>query len=123
MPRDLNLEQQQQQEERSTTPGSPPTLSESPNRMSGPSSPEPDQQRESSRSFTIIPSDQQYQPTANLHPLVRPLTISDLESVVALENSAFTDEADRATREKVCFVLFSFGGLVGLEVVEDIPFL
>jgi hypothetical protein len=37
----------------------------------------------------------------NLHPYTRPLTISDLESVVALENAAFPNPNDRATREKV----------------------
>ncbi len=44
------------------------------------------------------------------HPNVRPLTISDLESCVALENAAFTDPEHRCTREKVwlfaCLILF-----------------
>jgi hypothetical protein len=34
-------------------------------------------------------------------PHVRPLTISDLESCVALENAAFSDPAHRCSREKV----------------------
>jgi hypothetical protein len=36
-----------------------------------------------------------------LHPYTRPLTISDLESVVALENAAFDNEQERCSREKV----------------------
>ena len=51
--------------------------------------------------FIIIPHDQQYSGPPNLHPYTRPLTISDLESVVALENAAFSDPNERATREKV----------------------
>ncbi|KAI1457578.1 acyl-CoA N-acyltransferase [Annulohypoxylon moriforme] len=34
------------------------------------------------------------------HPNVRPLTVSDLESCVALENAAFEDPEHRCTREK-----------------------
>lgn len=34
-------------------------------------------------------------------PNVRPLSVSDLDSVVALENAAFRDPAHRATPEKV----------------------
>jgi hypothetical protein len=34
-------------------------------------------------------------------PNIRPLSISDLDSVVALENAAFHDAAHRATPEKV----------------------
>ena len=56
---------------------------------------------EPQREFIIIPQDQQYKGPANLHPYTRPLTISDLESVVALENAAFSDPNERATREKV----------------------
>ena len=51
--------------------------------------------------FIIIPQDQQYSGPPNLHPYTRPLTISDLDSVVALENAAFSDPNERATREKV----------------------
>jgi len=35
-------------------------------------------------------------------PLIRPLTVSDLESCVALENAAFANPAHRCTRDKVC---------------------
>lgn len=38
-------------------------------------------------------------------PNTRPLTISDLESVVALENAAFSDPEHRATPEKACRAL------------------
>ncbi|CAG8971293.1 hypothetical protein HYALB_00001460 [Hymenoscyphus albidus] len=111
MPRDLHLEQPQPQKQPSQDdkPGSPPTLSESPNRMSGPSSPEPESS--GSKSFSIVPHDQQYRPTLNLHPLVRPLTISDLGSVVALENGAFVEESERATREKIEYRLSKCGEL------------
>jgi hypothetical protein len=34
-------------------------------------------------------------------PLIRPLTVSDLESCVALENAAFANPAHRCTRDKV----------------------
>lgn len=58
------------------------------------------------REFVIIPDDQQLPHRggagSNLHPYVRPLTISDVESVVAVENAAFTNPEERATREKVC---------------------
>ena len=38
---------------------------------------------------------------AKLHPYARPLTISDLDSCVALENAAFSIEQERCSREKV----------------------
>lgn len=38
-------------------------------------------------------------------PNIRPLSISDLESVVALENAAFHDPQHRASREKVLMLL------------------
>lgn len=61
------------------------------------------------REFVIIPQDSEfrgqgnnkYKRPTNLHPYTRPLTISDLESVVALENAAFSDPNERASREKV----------------------
>jgi hypothetical protein len=62
-----------------------------------PTSPSPAQ-----REFVIIPQDQQYKGPTNLHPYTRPLTISDLESVVALENAAFPNPEERASRDKVC---------------------
>jgi hypothetical protein len=36
-------------------------------------------------------------------PLIRPLTISDLESCIALENAAFANPAHRCSRDKVSF--------------------
>jgi hypothetical protein len=60
------------------------------------------------REFVIIPEDQQniHRGGPNLHPYTRPLTISDVEACVAVENSAFTNPQERATREKVyeCFL-------------------
>ncbi|KAI1133753.1 hypothetical protein F5Y10DRAFT_4355 [Nemania abortiva] len=38
-------------------------------------------------------------------PLIRPLTISDLESCIALENAAFTNPAHRCSREKFIYRL------------------
>jgi hypothetical protein len=92
-------------------------LTESPGKV--PSSPDPDTTKpkdasppEPQREFIIIPHDQQYKAPTNLHthkgpsnlyPYTRPLTISDLESVVALENAAFSEPKERATREKVSF--------------------
>ncbi|KAH8804980.1 acyl-CoA N-acyltransferase [Xylogone sp. PMI_703] len=46
-----------------------------------------------------------------LHPYTRPLTISDIDSVVALENAAFTDPNERATREKFEYRLTKCGEL------------
>ncbi|KAI1775250.1 acyl-CoA N-acyltransferase [Hypoxylon cercidicola] len=41
----------------------------------------------------------------SFHPNIQPLTISDLDSCVALEEAAFADPAHRCTREKVrCFL-------------------
>ena len=37
-----------------------------------------------------------------LHPYTSPLTISDVESCVALENAAFENENERCSKEKVC---------------------
>lgn len=55
------------------------------------------------REFVIIPEDQQqhHGRGPNLHPYTRPLTIADVESCVAVEDSAFTTPEERATREKV----------------------
>lgn len=82
-----------------------PVMSESPN----PVTPRQfDDQQEPQRSFVIIPQDQQikgFHMHSNYHrdinPYTRPLTISDLESVLTLENAAFTDPNERASREKV----------------------
>ncbi|KAF4631393.1 hypothetical protein G7Y89_g6738 [Cudoniella acicularis] len=91
------------EDQKSPTP--PPTFTDSPNRMSsGPSSPVPTGSPEPQRQFVIVPPDQQFHSRSapsNLHPYIRPLTISDLESCIALENAAFTDPGERATREKV----------------------
>ena len=94
MPRDLEQEEK---------PAPPVLLSESPNTVAE----SPDQQQESfppveyQKQFVIVPGDQQSKAPKNLHPYTRPLTISDLESVVALENAAFPNPSERATREKV----------------------
>lgn len=45
---------------------------------------------------------------SSFHPNIRPLTISDLESCVVLENAAFTDPSHRCSREKVSHFFFSF---------------
>ncbi|EPE31340.1 Acyl-CoA N-acyltransferases (Nat) [Glarea lozoyensis ATCC 20868] len=104
MPRDLDLDLENNRERETA---SPPTLSESPNRMSGPSSPEP------TKAFTIN-SMSSSKVTGNLHPYVRPLTISDLDSCEALENSAFS-EVERASREKLRYRLTKCGELcIGL---------
>lgn len=98
MPRDLELERKKDNV-------SPIALTESPNRMSSSSPTTPTKPSESApgQNFVIIPPDQQVLDKApdNLHPYTRPLTISDLESCVALENAAFTDPNERASREKV----------------------
>jgi len=93
MPRDL-------EQERKKDKSPPITLTESPNRMASGSPISPTTEP---RNFVIIPPDQQVQSGAptNLHPYTRPLTISDLESCVALENAAFSDPNERASREKV----------------------
>ncbi|EDN96423.1 hypothetical protein SS1G_01349 [Sclerotinia sclerotiorum 1980 UF-70] len=92
-------------EQREGTPQTPPILSESPN----PVTPRQfEDQQEAQRSFVLIPEHQQikdFEMYSNshrdIHPYTRPLTISDLESVLTLENTAFTDPNERASREKV----------------------
>lgn len=102
MPRDFDFEKNHDK--------SPPiTLTESPNRMASDS---PAQAEESSlpspgQSFLIIPPDQQI--PDNLNPYIRPLTISDLDSCVALENAAFTDPNERASSEKFAYRLTKCG--------------
>lgn len=91
-------------EQREGTPQSP-ILSESPN----PVTPRQfDDQQEPQMNFVIIPEDQRIKnfhmysnSHRDLHPYTRPLTVSDLESVLALENIAFEDPNERASREKV----------------------
>lgn len=103
------------EDERSAAPP-PPLLTESPNSVATERTDSPEQQEEeeessssspssadsSSRQFTIVPKSQQSKasPSSTLHPYTRPLTISDLDSCVALENAAFTNPEERATREK-----------------------
>jgi hypothetical protein len=63
------------------------------------------------REFVIIHEDQLPQRGvggSNLHPYVRPLTISDVEAAVVVENVAFTNPEERATREKVCAYLLAW---------------
>ena len=81
---------------------SPGKVPESPNPNKAESKDTPLTEREPQKEFVIIAQDQQYKGPKNLHPYTRPLTISDLESVVALENAAFPNPDERATREKVC---------------------
>ncbi|KAG0649432.1 Arylalkylamine N-acetyltransferase [Hyphodiscus hymeniophilus] len=98
MPRDLDPEK-----------SAPVALTESPGKV--PSSPDPSKPKDKDSSpqpqkeFIIIPHDQQYSDPTNLHPYTRPLTISDLDSVVALENASFEDPSERATREKFIYRL------------------
>ena len=80
------------------------TLTESPSTVIESANKPGDRSSEYQREFVIIPEDQHHNAPANLHPYTRPLTISDIESVVALENAAFTDPEERATREKVSFL-------------------
>lgn len=85
-----------------------PLITESPNRM--PDSPvelstDSPAPVPGSKAFVVVPKSKQYTPT-NLHPYTRPLTVSDIEAVVALENAAFPDPNERASREKVRPFLF-----------------
>ncbi|KAL3418256.1 acetyltransferase [Phlyctema vagabunda] len=102
MPRDLT------QEDR------PPTLTESPNSVSD-SNPQDDlaEPENFGTSFVMIPPSQQQKAreSTNLHPYVRPLTINDLDSVVALENAAFPDPRERASKEKLAYRLSRCGEL------------
>jgi len=107
MPRDLS------KDERSADPV---TLTESPNSVMTERSPSPTSSEQSSpsterqRQFVIVPEAQQVEAT-NLHPYTRPLTISDLDACVALENAAFTNPNDRATPEKFKYRLSKCGEL------------
>jgi len=104
MPRDLDLEEDKPAPSVQLTE-SPNRLTESPNKPEENEPIEPIEATEYQRSFTIVPKDQQYSGPTNLHPYTRPLTISDLESVVALEIAAFPDPNERATREKLIYRL------------------
>ena len=96
MPRDLEAEK----------PSPPPvTLTESPNSVGTERSDSPHDAEESPTSnrgrFVITPEDQKNPAPTTLHPYTRPLTISDLDSVVALENASFPNPEERASKEKV----------------------
>jgi len=88
MPRDLGLEE------------GPVALSESPH------STEESEEQQTSGQFIMLTN---YQEQASrrldsigkLHPYTNLLTISDLESCIALENAAFPIERERASRDKV----------------------
>ena len=88
MPRDLDLEER------------PISLTESPH-----STEESEEQHVNGR-FVLIQdqkgdNSKQSNGFAKIHPYTRPLTISDLDSCVALENAAFPIEQERCSREKV----------------------
>jgi hypothetical protein len=99
MPRDIEHDKPAPVVPLTESPGKVP---ESPNSAKAGSKDKPPTEPAPQREFVIIPQDQQYKGPTNLHPYTRPLTISDLESVVALENAAFPNPDERATREKVC---------------------
>jgi len=101
-------------DQREGTPQTP-VMSESPNPVTPRQS---DDQQEGQRSFVIIPEDQQIKnfhmyPNSHrdIHPYTRPLTVSDLESVLVLENTAFPDPNERASREKLRYRLTRCGEL------------
>jgi len=108
MPRDLEQER----------PAPPVPFTESPNSVTTERSESPAGQEERNasptadrqRQFVLVPEDKQVKPT-NLHPYTRPLTISDVDSCVALENAAFTNPEERATREKFRYRLSKSGEL------------
>jgi hypothetical protein len=97
----MTLEEQQR--------GSPAPLTESPDSVRTERSESSSQHEESPtaehRQFIIIPEEHHKAPPSNLnlHPYTRPLTISDLDSCVALENAAFTNPEERATSEKASY--------------------
>jgi hypothetical protein len=88
MSRDLGLEE------------GPVALSESPHSTEG------SEDQQTNGQFIIL-TDHQVQASrrldsiGKLHPYTRLLTISDLESCVALENAAFPIEQERASKDKV----------------------
>ena len=100
MPRDLQLDKPDPSVPLTESPNSVITeRSESPGQNS---SEEESPGIDRGRQFVIIPEDQYVETrTTRLHPYTRPLTISDLDSVEALENAAFDDPRERASREKV----------------------
>jgi hypothetical protein len=88
MPRDLDLEER------------PISLTESPH------STEESEEQHVNGGFVIVRDQKgdesmQSNSSAKIHPYTRPLTISDLDSCIALENAAFPIEQERCSREKV----------------------
>jgi hypothetical protein len=78
----------------------PVTLSESPHPTEG------SEEQQISGQFIMFTDNQERASRhsisiGKLHPYTRLLTISDLESCVALENAAFPIEQERASRDKV----------------------
>jgi ribosomal protein S18 acetylase RimI-like enzyme len=96
---------------------SPVPISESPNSVATENSESSNQAEDGSplaarqRQFVIVPEDQQLQAPSTLHPYTRPLTLSDLDSCIALENAAFSDPRDRASPEKFRYRLSRCGEL------------
>lgn len=89
MPRDLEQERK------------PVQIFESPNSTAMEYS--QDESPSSKQLVKVDPSEMTSQGSSDLtlHPYTRPLTINDVDSCVALENAAFTNEDERCTREKV----------------------
>lgn len=57
------------------------------------------------------PKQEEQYKTNDLHPYTRPLTLVDAESCVVLENAAYSNPQDRASREKVIYQLSKCGEL------------
>jgi len=83
-------------------------LTESPNSTM---SPEPSHEQQTDALVLRERSEAEEHPGGNLHPYTTPLTISDLESCVALENATFTRPEERCTREKFEYRLTKCGDL------------
>lgn len=66
-----------------------------------------DSNEDSSNKFVIVPKAEgediigSARSLRSLHPYTRPLTVSDLDSCVALENAAFENPEERCSPEKV----------------------
>lgn len=74
-----------------------------------------DSSEDNSTKFVLVPKTQGQQEDTigsarslrSLHPYTRPLTVSDLDSCVALENAAFENPAERCSPEKVSPLTFT----------------
>jgi len=100
MPQDLSTEN------RATPPGHI-QLTESPN-----SNMSPEASHEQTEALVLRErSETEEHPGGNLHPYTTPLTISDSESCVALEEAAFTKAEERCSREKFEYRLTKCGDL------------